>query len=179
MAWRRQSREGKEKLWSCGQTFGACSYRKQKQHVSVHLKLEKTDTGTRENEMDHNQYKITHVGCISTKTKKKDSSSDHAVYMNRDTGYIEHSLHSLPSWCHLIFKRKIHSLKEQSEQGKKQQRWEMLANLEAGKQLKEIWHNEDRNPKTETYLSRRISEGNRNVNLTKDPLGIRWRWSWR
>lgn len=40
----------------------------------------------------------------------------------------------------------MHSLKGQSEQGKKQQRCEMLANLEAGKQLK-TWHSEERNPK--------------------------------
>lgn len=55
----------------------------------------------------------------------------------------------------------------------------MLADLEAGKQLKETWHSEERNPKPETYLFRRISEENRNVNWTKDPLRIRWRCSWR
>ena len=42
----------------------------------------------------------------------------------------------------------------------------MLADLEAGKQLKETWHGEERNPKPETYLFRRISEENRNVNWT-------------
>ena len=43
VAWRRQYREGKEKLQSCGQMFGGCSYWKQKGHVSVHLKLEQKE----------------------------------------------------------------------------------------------------------------------------------------